>query len=92
MNKLGERALGGINNYLRGDKMTSGFALIARPMDYDHSGITSFIINHQGVIYEENLGSDTSIIASKINAFNPDRGWVTSVEVPLLEDELYSFK
>ena len=82
MKAQGDRALGGTNNYLRGDQMTSGCALVAWPADYEYSGISSFIINHQGVMYEKNLGPDTSGIASKMNVFNPDQGWVTSVEIP----------
>ena len=64
--------------------MIGGFALIAWPAEYGNSGITTFVINHDGVVYEKDLGEDTSKIASRTTAFNPDDTW-KKVEVDTAE-------
>ncbi len=55
--------------------MTKGFALIAWPVDYGHTGITSFMINQQGEVYQQDLGADTDAAARAINTFDPDANW-----------------
>ena len=52
--------------------MIGGFAVIAYPARYGVSGIMSFLINQDGVVYEQNLGKNTTAIASKMTTFNPD--------------------
>ena len=59
--------------------MIGGFALIAWPAEYGNSGITTFLINHDGVVYEKDLGKDTRKIASRTTAFNPDDTWKKAV-------------
>jgi len=56
-------------------KMTGGFALIAYPAQYGTSGIMTFIVNQDGVIYQQDLGERTSDLASQIATFNPDSSW-----------------
>jgi hypothetical protein len=65
-------------------KMIGGFALIAWPAEYGNSGITTFLINHDGVVYEKDLGSDTSKTAARTTTFNPDDTW-KKVEVDMTE-------
>ncbi len=71
----GPAASGGARDYLIGDRMISGFALIAYPADYENSGIMSFIVNQDGVVYQRDLGPDTAKIARQTMAFNPDANW-----------------
>lgn len=61
--------------YVVDGKMTGGFAYLAYPAKYDDSGVKSFIINQQGVIYQKDLGKDTTTQAKAMTAFNPDPGW-----------------
>ena len=53
--------------------MVGGFALVAYPAEYRNSGLTTFIVNDQGSIYEKDLGSRTAAIASAMTSFDPDR-------------------
>ena len=55
--------------------MIGGFAMIAWPAEYGGSGIKTFIVSHNGNIYEQDLGSNTTAIAKEITSFNPDPSW-----------------
>jgi hypothetical protein len=55
--------------------MIGGFALIAVPAEYGVTGVQTFIVSHDGVVYQRDLGSDTLNIARNITRFNPDRNW-----------------
>ncbi|MCP3848984.1 MAG: DUF2950 domain-containing protein [Gammaproteobacteria bacterium] len=72
----GEHARGGSHSYMAGNRMKSGFALVAWPAEYDDSGVISFIINYDGILYEKNLGPDTAQIVARMDSFNPDETWV----------------
>ena len=56
-------------------KMTGGFAFVAYPEKYGDTGITTFIINQNGIVYEKNLGKDTAELAKAMTEFNPDKSW-----------------
>ncbi len=71
----GPDASGGAFEYLVDSRMIGGFALVAWPADYGISGIRTMIINHDGLVYEKDLGSATSAQARLIVRFNPDRSW-----------------
>lgn len=75
LTRQGPAAGGGALNYLVGDKMVGGFALVAYPAEYGNSGLTTFIVSHSGDIYEKNLGPNTRQIASQMTAYNPDSTW-----------------
>ena len=75
LTKQGQDALGGAHDYLVNGKMIGGFAVIAYPAAYGASGITSFIVNQEAVVYEKDLGENTTALASKITTFNPGPGW-----------------
>lgn len=66
---------GGTVDYLVNGRMLAGFALVAYPADYDDSGITTFIVNRNGRIYERDLGPETAAIAQAMTAFDPADGW-----------------
>jgi Protein of unknown function (DUF2950) len=55
--------------------MIGGFALVAFPAEYGVSGIKIFIVNHQGVVYEKDLGANTASVAGQMTKFNPDKTW-----------------
>jgi Protein of unknown function (DUF2950) len=73
--RQGKNAQGGAKDYISGGKMVRGFAFVAYPAAYGNSGIMTFIINQNGVVYQKDLGKDTDRIASKMTAFNPDKTW-----------------
>lgn len=74
----GEAAPDGARNFLVKGRMIGGFAVIAYPARYGASGVTSFIVNHDGVIYEKDLGKNTKTVAASITTFNPGAGWKKS--------------
>ena len=71
----GADAPGGAYDYFVKGKMIGGFAVLAYPARYGASGIMSFMVNHEGVVYEKNLGRNTAEVAAKITSFNPDASW-----------------
>lgn len=71
----GKDAPGGAYSYLIKNRMVSGFALIAWPIQYGESGVMSLMISHDGQLYEKDLGEKTDAIARQMTAFNPDGSW-----------------
>ena len=62
-------------------KMLFGFALMAWPANYRQSGVKTFIVSHDGIVYEKDLGSRTGDLAKAITAYNPDKTWTKVKEV-----------
>jgi Protein of unknown function (DUF2950) len=71
----GTNAAGGAYDYMVNDKMLGGFAMIASPAEYGTSGVMTFIVNHDGVVFSKDLGSMTATSAQLIKSFNPDSSW-----------------
>ena len=71
----GKNAPGGEYDYIVKDKMIGGFALVAYPAEYGNSGVMTFMVNHDGVVYEKDLGKDTEKIAAAMKKFDPDKTW-----------------
>ena len=71
----GPDAPGGAYDYVVRSKMIGGFALVAYPAQYGASGIMTFIVNHDGVVYEKDLGPNTPATAQSMTKFNPDKTW-----------------
>jgi hypothetical protein len=71
----GTAAKGGAKSYLSDDKLSGGVALIAYPVEYRVSGVMTFIINQNGVVYQKDLGEKTSEAAAAITVYNPDSTW-----------------
>jgi len=71
----GKNAQGGAYDYVVNGKMIGGFALVAYPAEYGASGIMTFITNHDGVVYEKDLGKETVKIASAMTKYDPDKTW-----------------
>jgi hypothetical protein len=71
----GSDAKGGAYDYVAKGKMIGGFAMVASPAAYGNSGIMTFIVNHDGTVYEKDLGPKTAQISLKMSKFNPDGTW-----------------
>jgi len=71
----GSNAKGGAKPYVVDGKATGGFAYVAYPAKYDVTGVKSFIINQDRVVYEKNLGKDTADAVKSLTEFNPDNTW-----------------
>ena len=72
----GKDAPGGARDYMVGDKMIGGFAIVAYPAKYGSSGVMTFIVNQDGVVYQKDLGKDGRGAALEMRAFDPDKTWV----------------
>ena len=55
--------------------MIGGFALVAYPARWGNSGVMTFICNHEGVVFQKNLGNDTASAAARMTVYNPDSTW-----------------
>jgi len=75
LTQQGNQALGGAKNYIVNNHMTNGFALIAFPAQYGNSGVMTFIINQDGIVYEKDLGRTTAERVKQITQYNPDPTW-----------------
>jgi hypothetical protein len=71
----GPDAAGGAYDYIVHGQLIGGFALVAYPADYGASGVMTFLVNHDGVVFEKDLGPDTAVTAEKMTSFNPDSTW-----------------
>ena len=71
----GKNAPGGAYDYMVKGKMIGGFALVAYPAKYASSGVMTFIVSHDGVVYQRDFGRNTEKAAQAIKLFNPDSMW-----------------
>ncbi len=71
----GPHARGGARDYVVDGKMTRGFAVVAYPAEYRSSGVMTFIVNQHGVVYQKDLGDDTTATAKAMTTFDPDSSW-----------------
>ena len=62
-------------DYMVGGVMIGGFALVAVPAEYRVTGVETFIVNNDGVVYQKDLGPDSVSIVQKMERFNPDKTW-----------------
>jgi hypothetical protein len=75
LTQQGSNAPGGEMDYVINGKMIGGFALVAYPADYGNSGVMTFLVNHNGIVYQKDLGERTESIAKRMKSFNPDQTW-----------------
>jgi hypothetical protein len=71
----GEHAAGGAYDYVVGDRMIGGFRLVAYPAERGSTGVMTFIVNHDGVVFSKDLGPDTAKLAAEMTRFDPDDTW-----------------
>ena len=77
--RQGENANGGAREYFENGVLTGGFALVAWPADYGASGVMTFIVNEDGVVFQKDLGEDTATAVDAIQSFDPDSSWTAVV-------------
>lgn len=75
----GPNANGEAREYFKDGLLTEGFAGIAWPADYGSSGVMTFIVNADGVVFQKDLGEDTATLAEGIKSFDPDSSWTAIV-------------
>jgi len=75
LTRQGASAPGGAKSYIADGKMTGGFAFISYPAEYRSSGVMTFIVGPDGVVYRKDLGSSTAALAKAMKAYNPDSTW-----------------
>ena len=78
----GASANGGAQDYIVDGKLTRGFALLAYPAEYGMTGVMTFLVSRDGLVWQRNLGDRTSALATAITPFNPDSTWT-----PVAPDE-----
>ncbi len=72
----GASAPGGARRYLDAQGLlTGGFAVVAWPATYDNSGVMTFLVNQQGIVFQKDLGADTPQAVARIQAYDPDTSW-----------------
>jgi hypothetical protein len=75
LTRQGEKAPGGRYDYIINGNMIAGFAAVAVPAEYGDTGVMTFVVSHQGKIYQKDLGKDTALAAAAIQEYNPDDSW-----------------
>jgi hypothetical protein len=75
LTRQGKNAPGGAKGYIVDGKMTDGFAFVAYPADYRSSGVMTFIVGRDGVVYEKDLGKKTEVTGKVLKEYNPNSGW-----------------
>ena len=77
LTRQGSNAPGGRKNYLVKGRLTGGFALVAFPVQWNNSGVMTFLVNQDGKLYQRDLGRDTGVIASTMQEYDPEPSWFT---------------
>jgi hypothetical protein len=85
LTKQGDTAKGGAKDYIVNGKMTRGFAILAYPAQYQASGIMTFLVGTDGMVYEKDLGPKTADIAAAMTEYNPGDGWKPVNRQPSVE-------
>ena len=81
LTRQGKNAPGGAKSYIANGKMTGGFAFVAYPAKYRSSGVMTFIVNEDGVVYQKDLGRKTDVLAKAMKEYNPNSGWQKAEEL-----------
>ena len=71
----GKNDRGGAKSYIVNGKMTAGFAFVAYPAEYRSSGVMTFIVNEDGVVYQKDLGKKTDVLAKALKEYSPKSSW-----------------
>jgi len=75
LTRQGKNGPGGAKSYIVNGKMTEGVAFVAYPAEYRSSGVMTFIVNQDGVVYQKDLGKKTDVLAKAMKKYNPDSSW-----------------
>jgi hypothetical protein len=82
LTRQGKNAPGGAKSYILNGKMTGGFAFVAYPAEHRSSGVMTFIVGVDGVVYQKDLGKKTEVLAKSMKEYNPDSSWQKAEEQP----------
>jgi hypothetical protein len=82
LTRQGKNGPGGAKSYIVNGKMTEGFAFVAYPAEYRSSGVMTFIVNEEGVVYQKDLGKKTDALAKAMKEYNPNSSWQKAEEQP----------
>ncbi len=77
--RQGKNVAGGAKSYVAKGKMREGFAFIAYPAEYRSSGVMTFIVDEDGVVYQKDLGKKTDVLAKAMKEYNPNSTWVSAL-------------
>ena len=80
LTRQGKDAPGGAKSYLVDGKMTGGFAFVAYPAEYKSSGVMTFVVNEDGVVYQKDLGKKTEALAKSMKEYNANSTWQKAEE------------
>ncbi len=80
LTRQGKSGPGGTKSYLVDGRMTGGFAFVAYPAEYRSSGVMTFIVGVDGVVYQKDLGKKTEVLAKGMKEYNPDSSWQKTEE------------
>lgn len=80
LTQQGGQAQGGAKDYIVNGKMTGGFAILAYPAEYRNSGIMTFIVGKDGIVYQKDLGEKTTEAAVAMTQYDPGDGWSNVAE------------
>jgi Protein of unknown function (DUF2950) len=75
LTRQGKNGPGGAKSYIVNGKMTEGFAFVAYPAEYRSSGVMTFMVGQDGVVYQKDLGKKTEVLAKAMKQYNPDSSW-----------------
>ena len=79
LTRQGDKAKGGAKDYIVNGKMTGGFAVLAYPSEYRNSGIMTFVVGKDGVVYQKDLGEKTVELAQAMAQYDPGDGWKSAI-------------
>jgi len=82
LTRQGKNSPGGAKSYIVNGKMTEGFAFVAYPAEYRSSGVMTFIVNQDGMVYQKDLGKKTETLAKAMKQYDPDSSWQKADEQP----------
>ena len=80
LTRQGKNGPGDAKSYIVNGKMTGGFAFVAYPAEYRSSGVMTFIVNQDGVVYQKDLGQKTEALAKAMKEYNPNSSWQKAEE------------
>ena len=80
LTRQGKNGPGGAKSHLPNGKMADGFAFVAYPAEYRSSGVMTFIVNEDGIVYQKDLGKKTEVLAKALKEYNPNSSWQKAEE------------
>jgi len=80
LTRQGKNGPGGAKSYLPNGKTAEGFLFVAYPAEYRSSGVMTFIVNEDGIVYQKDFGKKTEVLAKALKEYNPNSGWQKAEE------------